>query len=80
MACMERREALKNHQPADSEEIKPIVSEHYYHDVFVTEFNIHFGFPRSDTCGTCDSLRVRIDATENEEDKAKKRNEEISWS
>ena len=72
VACMERRrEALINHQPADSEEIKPIVSEHYYHDVFVTEFNIHFGFPRSDTCSTCDSLRVRIDATENEEDKAK---------
>ncbi len=71
-ACMERRrEALINHQAADSEEIKPVVSEHYYHDVFVKEFNIHFGFPRSDTCDTCDSLKINIDATENEEDKAK---------
>ena len=25
---------------------KPLVSEHFYHDIFVTEFNIHFGYPR----------------------------------
>ena len=70
VAHMERkREALINHQLADSEEIKPLVSEHYYHDIFVNEFNIHFGFPRSDTCDTCDSLKVKIDTAENEEDK-----------
>ena len=36
----------------------------------MNEFNIHFGFPRSDTCcDTCDSLKVKIDTAENEEDK-----------
>ena len=39
----------------------PIVSEHYYQDIFVTEFNIHFGYPRSDSCGKCDSLRLAIE-------------------
>ena len=31
-----------------------------YHDIFVTEFNIGFGFPHSDTCDTCDSKRLAI--------------------
>ena len=48
----------------------PIISKHYYHDVFVNEFNIHFGFPRSDTCDTCESLKLRIDAEETDEGKA----------
>ena len=66
VAHMERkREALINYQLADSEEIKPLVSEHYYHDIFVNEFNIHVGFLRSDTCDTCDSLKVKIDTAEN---------------
>ncbi len=39
---------------------KPIVSQHFYHDLFVSEFNIHFGYPRTDTCSTCDSLQVKI--------------------
>ena len=34
-----------------------------YHDIFVTEFNIHFGYPRSDSCSTCDSLTVQIEAS-----------------
>ena len=44
-------------------ETKPICSKHYYHDVFVQEFNIHFGYPRSDTCDTCDRLRLAISET-----------------
>ena len=43
--------------------MKPICSKHYYHDVFVQEFNIHFGYPRSDTCDTCDHLRLAISET-----------------
>lgn len=66
-----KREALIRHEEACSSEIKPIVSEHYYHDVFVSEFNLRFGYPRSDTCGTCDSLRIRIEASDNDEEKAK---------
>ena len=42
---------------------KPFVTEHLYHDIFVSEFNIHFGYPRTDTCSTCDRLSVTIDVT-----------------
>ena len=67
-----RREVLVNHKEAtDSVERKPIITEHYYHDVFVNEFNIHFGYPRSDTCDTCDSLEVKTEAAESEEEKGK---------
>ena len=34
----------------------------------MNQFNIHFGYPRSDTCDTCDSLKIRIDAAETEEE------------
>ena len=33
-----------------------------YNDIFVTEFNIHFGYPCTDSCNTCDALLVQIDA------------------
>lgn len=69
---MERREALINYQEVDSVEIKPIISENYYHDI-VKEFNIHFRSPQSDTCDKCDSLQIRIDPAESDEDKAKLR-------
>ena len=58
------------HQPV-AEIRKPIVSEHFYHDIFVNEFNIGFGYPRTDTCSTCDTLRHRIECTVNEVDKSK---------
>ena len=41
---------------------KPLVSEHLYHDIFVNEFNIHFGYPRTDTYSTCDKLMIQTDA------------------
>ena len=41
---------------------KPLVSEHLYRDLFTSEFNIHFGYPRTDSCSTCDSLAVQIQA------------------
>ena len=72
VAHLERkREALIRHEEACSSEIKPIVSEHYYHDVFVSEFNLRFGYPQSDTCGTCDPLWIRIQASDSDEEKAK---------
>jgi hypothetical protein len=39
---------------------KPLVSQHFYHDLFLTEFNIYFGYPRTDTCSTCDGLALKI--------------------
>ena len=41
---------------------KPLVSEHMYHDIFVTELNIHFRYPCSDSCSTCGGLAVQIKA------------------
>ena len=40
-------------------EKKPVVSKHYYHDVFVQEINNHFGYPCSDTCDICDCLATK---------------------
>ena len=40
---------------------KPLVSEHLYHDIFVNEFSIHFGYPRTDTCSTCDGFMVQAE-------------------
>ena len=63
----ENRQRTISHQPLQ-ELRKPMVSEHFYHDIFVTEFNIYFGFPRTDTCDTCDSLNIKInEATEESE-------------
>lgn len=51
---------------------KPLVSEHLYHDIFVNEFNIHFGYPRTDTCNTCDRLILQSEAaTESERPRIK---------
>ena len=55
-----KKEAFMNHETVEIEEVKPIVTKHYYHDVFVNEFNLHFGYPRSDTCDTCDHLNIEI--------------------
>lgn len=56
----ENRERIINHQPVEKLP-KPLATEHFYHDIFVTEFNIYFGYPRSDTCDTCDSLLTKIE-------------------
>ncbi len=61
-----RREIM--HQPPQTLR-KPLVSEHFYHDIFVTEFNIHFGYPRSDTCSRCDDLTLQIEEASSESEK-----------
>ena len=39
-----------------------IVSHGYYLKYFNENFNMTFGYPRADTCGTCDALRVQIES------------------
>lgn len=56
-----RSEALLNHQKGECSDIKPVITEHFDHNIFVKGFNIHFGFPLSDTYDTSDSLRVQIE-------------------
>ena len=60
---------LSHQSPLDMR--KPVVSEHFYRDIFVNDFNIHFGYPRTDTCSTCDGLLIQIDEAASEEDRIK---------
>ena len=32
---------------------KPVVKYHYYSQILNEEFSLSFGYPKSDTCGTC---------------------------
>ena len=41
---------------------KPLIFEHFCHDIFSSEFKIYFGYPRTETFSTCDALRVQIEA------------------
>lgn len=38
----------------------PHISYKYYHKIFVTHFNIGFGYPRSDTCSICDKYQAEV--------------------
>ena len=44
---------------------------HFYHDLFESEFNIHFGYPRTDSCAKCDALQLPIIAHTSSEEKEK---------
>lgn len=48
---------------------KPIVKYKYYDKYFKEKFHLSFGYPRSDTCQTCDRLKVMIGAELNPETK-----------
>lgn len=39
------------------EGIKPVVSYDLYRKHFLSNYNLSFGYPRSDTCQTCDRLQ-----------------------
>ena len=40
-----------------------------YYNIFNTKFSLHFKTSQQDTCKTCDELNLKIEATENEENK-----------
>jgi hypothetical protein len=44
----------------ERENEKPIVKYHYYSRIFNEEFNLSFGHPKSDTCGTCEQSRIPL--------------------
>ena len=46
---------------------KPRVKEWLYHKIFNEEYNIGFGYPRSDTCEKCDMVKVAGDNASTEE-------------
>ena len=51
---------------------KPEVNEWLYRKIFNEEFNLSFGYPRSDTCDTCDLLNVATRACTDDDERAKK--------
>lgn len=53
----------------NNEESKPILKYDFFCRFFADNFNISFGYPRTDTCQTCDRLKNVIDVETNEESK-----------
>jgi len=57
---------LKEYEPEHfesmqkGEKIKPIVKQDFFYDYFRNNFNLSFGTPKTDTCQTCDKLKVLI--------------------
>lgn len=52
-----------------SDESNAPVKEGVYRRIFNTEFILAFHVPLTDTCAKCDSLKIKIDATDDEEEK-----------
>ena len=50
---------------------KPVVKKWLYRKIFTEEFNLSFGYPRSDTCETCDLLQIAIKASDSEVEREK---------
>ena len=55
---------LEKHEPGAG--ATPQAKEWLYRKIFNEEFNLSFGYPRSDTCETCDLLHVTIQASTSE--------------
>lgn len=43
-----------------------VLSYEKYREIFNTNFNISFGYPRSDTCSFCDEVKVKVDGLQAE--------------
>lgn len=50
-------------------EIPMKITYDFYYRHYTENFNLSFGFPRTDTCATCDMLKVQLDASPSEEEK-----------
>ena len=54
------------------------VKEHFYRNVFMTQFNLRFKKPRSDTCKTCEEMKMKIScATDDAEKESHKQKLEL---
>ena len=60
----------KMHRLYLSEDSNPRCTYSLYHDIFNHEYNITFGYPRSDICCTCEKQQVLIRAAELERNEA----------
>jgi len=57
----------------ENNNIKPIVSYNFYLKYFLTNYKLSFGYPRVDTCQTCDRLKNLIAAEKDNKLKIKKK-------
>lgn len=57
------------------EKISPNVKYEFYLHIFNSCFNLTFGKPRSDTCGKCETAKIKIDSEDNPELKKKLQND-----
>ena len=53
-------------QQFEKDHKNPLVSYNYYLAYFSKNFNICFGYPKSNTCSTCDQLEVQLGASGND--------------
>ncbi|XP_048243334.1 uncharacterized protein LOC125376055 [Haliotis rufescens] len=69
------RICVKEHEPEawesilQGEKYKGQIPEQQYRKIF-NEYSLSFGYPRTDTCGTCDLLEAKIKVMENDQEKA----------
>ena len=63
------RQYLEKYEPSLSNGEKPQVKEYLYRKIFTEEFNLGFGFPRSDTCEKCDLLKLSISTASLEDER-----------
>ncbi|CAH1099465.1 unnamed protein product [Psylliodes chrysocephalus] len=61
-------EMFKNMHPGNK------VSYEIHRTIFTTDFNIAFGYPRTDTCSTCDEYLAKIKSLEHEKQNASNEN------
>ena len=66
IACMHSLYLKKYEPDVEKGEAVPQVKEWLYRKIFNEEFNLSFGYPHSDTCETCDLLRISIQAYKSE--------------
>ena len=59
---------LQKYEPDRQEKQPPQLKEWLYRKIFNEDFNISFGYPRSDTCETCDLLKTAIDSEKSEDE------------
>lgn len=69
------RQYLEMYEPNISDGEAPQVKEYLYRKIFTEEFNIGFGYPRSDTCEKCDLLKLSINIAQSENERDQKQAE-----
>lgn len=52
------------------------ISYSYYAKVFNEEFNLSFGYPKSDTCGVCEQFRIQLQSESSDSSVVHERHEE----